>query len=64
VKGEAGYSRRMTGQISPDGRSQWDGEQWQAIPPPPKARLTAHNYFQITLIALTVVVVLAWLSTR
>lgn len=62
--GRAGYPQRMTGPISKDGRSQWDGQAWQPIPSPPKAKLTAHNYFQMALIAFVVVVVLGWLATR
>lgn len=54
----------MSGPISPDGRSQWNGAEWVPIPAPPKAKLTAHNYFQIALIAAAVFVVLAWLATR
>lgn len=44
------------GPISPDGRSQWNGTEWVAIPAPPKQKLTAHNYFQIVLIFGAVIV--------
>lgn len=49
------------GPLSPDGRSQWDGTEWRPIPEAPKQKLTAHNYFQIALIVLAVVVVLGLL---
>lgn len=52
----------MSGPISPDGRNQWNGEEWVAIPPPPKAKMTAHNYFQVALVFLAVIVVLVIVS--
>ena len=53
----------MSGPISPDGRHQWDGEKWNPIPPPPKAKMTTHNYFQIALIVLVAFVVIALLAS-
>lgn len=50
------------GPISPDGRNQWNGSEWVPIPPPPKAKLTAHNYFQIALIFLVVIVAMGMLT--
>lgn len=49
-----------TGPISKDGRHQWDGEKWVAIPPPPMSGTDkAHDAFQIFLVVLIVVAVLA-----
>ena len=50
----------MPGQLSPDGRHEWTGEEWREIPPPPKSRMdVAHGYFQVLLVFVLVIVVMA-----
>jgi hypothetical protein len=43
------------GPISPDGRSQWNGTEWVAIPPPPK-RKGSDAYAVFIAIALVIAI--------
>ncbi len=49
--------------LSPDGKHQWDGTQWVAIPAPPKSGVDkAHSAFQVGLVVLVVLFLLALLG--
>lgn len=51
-----------TGPTSPDGRHQWDGEEWVPIPPPPRSALDRlHGWFLVLVVVLVVIAVLGWL---
>lgn len=55
--------RGMTGPLSPDGRSEWNGSEWIPIPPPPKPKRRFEDWFRIACVVLIVLFVLGAIIT-